>query len=65
MTLSEYINEVGAIVFAKRFRVSERTAYSYQQGIRRPRPKLAKKIVEGTPVDWEGVYAGSLKRKPS
>jgi hypothetical protein len=63
MTLSEYISEVGAPEFAKRFRISERSAYSYQQGVRKPRPKLAKKIVEGTPVGWDGVYAGAVKRK--
>ena len=65
MTLSEYISEVGAPEFAKRFRISERAAYSYQQGVRKPRPKLAERIVKGTPVDWQGVYAGVLKRKPS
>lgn len=65
MTLSEYIREVGPAVFAKRFRIKERTAVSYMYGDRTPRPKLANKIVEQTPVDWAGVYAGALKPKPN
>lgn len=57
MTLSEYIREVGVSAFAKQFRVSERAAESYMYGTRQPKPKLAARIVEKTPVDWEGVYA--------
>jgi hypothetical protein len=64
MTLSEYIREIGVSDFAKRFGVSERAATAYLYGARTPRPKLAKSIVEKTPVDWEGVYAADLKRKP-
>jgi hypothetical protein len=64
MTLSEYIREVGVPSFAKRFRITERATTAYLYGARTPRPKLAKSIVEKTPVDWEGVYAADLKRKP-
>jgi len=65
MTLSEYIREIGVPEFAKRFRITERAATAYLYGARTPRPKLAKSIVEKTPVDWEGVYAGALSRKPN
>lgn len=57
MTLSEYIREVGVPTFAKRFGITERAATAYMYGARRPRPHLAKRIVDKTPVDWEGVYA--------
>lgn len=57
MTLSQYIREVGVPLFAKRFGVSERAAESYMYGTRQPKPKLARRIVEKTPVGWEGVYA--------
>lgn len=56
MTLSEYIREITVPVFAKRFKVTERAATAYMYGARRPRPELAKIIVDKTPVDWEGVY---------
>jgi hypothetical protein len=65
MTLSDYIREIGVPEFAKRFKVSERAAESYMYGVRSPKPQLAKSIVAKTPVDWEGVYAGALKRKPN
>jgi hypothetical protein len=57
MTLSEYIREIGPEVFAKRFGVTERAAVSYMYGHRSPRPPLARKIVQKTPVDWDGVFA--------
>lgn len=57
MTLSDYIREVTVPVFAKQFRISERAAESYMYGTRQPKPRLAKRIVEKTPVDWEGVYS--------
>jgi hypothetical protein len=62
MTLSEYIREVGVSAFAKQFRVSERAAESYMYGTRRPKPRLAARIVEKTPVDWEGVFSLNGKK---
>lgn len=56
MTLSDYIREIGPAAFAKRFGITERAAVSYMYGYRSPRPPLARKIVEKTPVDWGGVY---------
>lgn len=61
MTLSDYIREVGVPVFAKRFGVSERAAESYLYGTRQPKPRLAKRIVAKTPVDWDGVYSAAPK----
>jgi hypothetical protein len=61
MTLSDYIRETGVAEFAKRFKITERAATAYLYGARSPRPPLAKRIVERTPVDWDGVYAGALK----
>jgi hypothetical protein len=57
MTLSEYIRQVGVPAFSKKFRVKQRTVVSYMYGARRPRPKLAEKIVRETPVGWDGIYA--------
>jgi hypothetical protein len=59
MTLSDYIREVGVPAFAKQFRVSKRAAESYMYGTRQPKPRLAARIVEKTPVNWEGVYANA------
>lgn len=61
MTLSDYIREVGVVTFAKRFGISERAAESYMYGTRQPKPKLARRIVNKTPVGWEGVYAANGK----
>lgn len=65
MTLSEFIRDIGPAEFARRFGVKERTAVSYLYGQRRPRQKVAQRIVEGSPVDWAGIYAGASKLKPN
>jgi hypothetical protein len=57
MTLADYIREIGPEEFARRFNIKPRTACSYMYGDRRPRPDLAERIVNETPVDWHGVYA--------
>lgn len=61
MTLSDYIREIGIEKFAKRFGVTERAATAYMYGARRPRPELARVIVQKTPVDWDGVYSAPPK----
>lgn len=59
MRLSKYIEDIGDKAFAERFEVSERTAMSYRLHERMPKPELAQKIVEQSPVTWEGIYAKS------
>lgn len=61
MTLAEYIRKIGPSVFAHKFGVTERTAFSYIYGTRKPRPALAERIVKETPVSWAGVYADSAR----
>lgn len=62
MKLPDYIREVGAKQFASRFGVTERAALAWQYGARRPRNKIAQKIVANSPVTWEGIYASSPSR---
>lgn len=66
MNLKDYVREIGVQQFAKRFRVSERAALSWQYGARRPRLVVAKRIVDNSPVTWAGIYnqesAGAPKR---
>lgn len=56
MRLPDYIKQIGVKRFAKQFAVKERTALSWQQMTRRPRPAMAQQIVEKTPVTMEGIY---------
>lgn len=58
-TLSDYIKQVGPKTFAKKFGITERAALSYQYKTRTPRAKLAQRIVEKSPVSWEGIYSTS------
>lgn len=57
MKLPDYIKKIGLKEFADKFDVTERAALAYQQGTRRPRPEVAQRIVDGSPVTWEGIYA--------
>lgn len=57
MRLPEYIRQIGTKEFADKFGVTERAAVAYQQGTRRPRPEVAQRIVDGSPVTWEGIYS--------
>ena len=43
--------------FARKFGITERAALSYRDRARLPRPPLAQRIVEESPVTWEGIYA--------
>lgn len=56
MKLSKYIEKVGDKVFAEQFSISERTAMSYRLHERMPKPELAQRIVERSPVTWAGIY---------
>ena len=57
MDLPTYITQIGVEEFAKKFGIPPRTALAYQKQTRRPRPQLAQKIVDRTPVTWEGIYS--------
>lgn len=56
MRLPDYIKEVGLDKFSKRVGVKKRTALSWQRMERRPRPAVAQRIIERTPVTMEGIY---------
>lgn len=57
MELPEYIKLIGIRDFARKFGITERAALSYRERTRRPRQKLAQRIVDDSPVTWEGIYA--------
>jgi hypothetical protein len=57
MRLPDYIDKIGTKEFAEKFGVTERAAISYRQGTRRPRPEIAQRIVDNSPVTWEGIYS--------
>jgi hypothetical protein len=61
MNLPDYIRQIGAKEFAKKFGVSERAAIAYRQRTRLPKPEIAERIVAGSPVTWEGIYAPDPK----
>ncbi len=63
MNLSDYIAKVGDAQFAARFGVKERTAMAYRLGERSPRAGLAQRIVDETPVKWDGIYGEASRRK--
>ncbi len=56
MQLQDYIRQIGAKEFAQRFGISERAALSWQYGARKPRGTIARRIVAGSPVTWDGIY---------
>lgn len=55
MNLAEYVRQVGDKQFAAAFKLKERTAAAYRRRERIPRPRVAKRIVEQTPVTWAGI----------
>jgi len=57
MKLPDYIKQIGLKEFADRFGVTQRAALAYLQRTRRPRPEVAQRIVDGSPVTWQGIYA--------
>lgn len=63
MNLSEYITQLGVQEFAGKFRVTERAALAWKYRTRRPRNKIAKRIVANSPVTWAGIYDQEPKRE--
>jgi len=59
MNLSDYIAQIGDSAAARLFGIPERTAKSYRNGERLPRPGKALQIIDATggKVDWAGIYA--------
>lgn len=65
MNLSDYVKQVGARTFAEKFGITERAALAYQYGTRRPRARVAQKIVKSSPVTWEGIYGSQTEQQAS
>ena len=63
MELPEYIRLLGVRDFARKFGITERSALAYRERERRPRPKVAQRIVDDSPVTWEGIYAPEKPEK--
>ncbi len=63
MRLSDYIKQIGREAFCKKFKVKDRTAYSWERVERYPSKAVAQRIVKRTPVTYEGIY-GVPARKP-
>lgn len=57
MNLPDYIEKIGLKEFAEKFGITERAARAYKERRRRPRPEVAQRIVDNSPVTWEGIYA--------
>lgn len=55
-SLKEFIAAIGDEEFANRFNVKPRTARAYRLGERVPKRAVARRIVEGSSVPWEGIY---------
>lgn len=64
MKLDEYIQQVGRRKAAEEFGVSIGLIGHWLTGRRHPSAKLAMKIVETTPVTWEGIY-GTRDHRPA
>jgi hypothetical protein len=56
MGLVEYIEQIGDAKAAKLWNVEERTVQSWRLRERTPRPNHAARIVETSPVTYEGIY---------
>ncbi len=56
MKLTDYIAKIGDEAFAEKFGITRRAALSYRLRERRPKPELAARIVQETPVTWKGIY---------
>ena len=62
MKLSEYIRELGPAKFAKLYGVSQRAAQSWLYQQRTPKIDLAKRIVDSSPVTWDGIASDAMER---
>lgn len=56
MNLKDYIASLGTRVFAERLNFEVRTVESWRSGRRTPNRAASAKIVDNTPVTWEGIY---------
>ena len=63
MRLDEYVRAMGVEKFARLYGVTLRAAVSYRDRTRRPKAEVAQRIVERSPVTWEGIYAPWTKVK--
>lgn len=63
MDLKTYILETGRERAARIFGVSYPTVCHWVNGVRRPSPDQAKKIISKSPVDWAGIYGDPLPRR--
>lgn len=63
MTLSEYIRQIGRAAFCKKFKVKDRTAYSWELIDRYPNKAKAQEIVRKSPVTFEGIYGVPKPRR--
>ena len=57
MRLREYIKQLGDAKAAALWGVKRRTVESWRLGHRTPRPEQAERIVQTSPVTYEGIYA--------
>lgn len=65
MRLSEYIRELGPDKFAKLYGVSRRAAQSWLYLQRTPSLTQGKRIVDSSPVTWDGIAEDAEYRKTS
>jgi hypothetical protein len=63
MTLSDYIKQIGREAFCKKFKVKERTAYSWELLDRYPNKAKAQEIVRKSPVTFDGIYGVTKPRQ--
>ena len=61
MNLQDYIRKIGPAEFAAKVGVSEAAARAWKYGHRVPSASFARRIVEHTPVTYEGIYAKSAQ----
>lgn len=56
MTLKEYIESLGMEAFAERYGLTIRATAHYRWGTRKPKPDVARRIVEDSPLTWDDIY---------
>lgn len=61
MNLPEYIQQIGATAFSRAVECSVSAAHMYRRKERTPHREIAQRIVDRTPVTWEGIYGVEKK----
>lgn len=56
MNLRDYIASIGTRAFSEKFNFEIRTVESWRSGRRIPNRAAAARIVDNSPVTWEGIY---------